>query len=175
MRIWLGIASGALGLLAACASLTQAECRAGNWYEIGLEDGANGRLPSYIEAHAKSCADLGIRPDPKPWEQGRQAGLKQYCTPQTAYSVGRSGRSLSPVCPDANVAALQRANARGREYDRLTARIVDLEDEIRDITSELRSLDDTQGAYAASLRSERQWKRLRILGLESERRRVASL
>lgn len=157
-------------LLAACATLTEDECRAGHWYEIGLEDGANGRLPSHIEAHAKACADLGIAPVQSDWEKGRQQGLKQYCTVEVAYSTGRRGRSLSPVCPATDLPALQSAHARGLEWYRITERIDDLEDDIRDINAELRSLaaDDPR---ALSLRSERQFLRLRILSLESERRR----
>ena len=29
--------------LAACASLSESECKGGDWYAIGVEDGANGR------------------------------------------------------------------------------------------------------------------------------------
>lgn len=172
MRALLGIALCALGLLAACATLTEEECRAGNWFDIGVEDGANGRVPGFLAAHAKACADLGITPDQTAWEKGRQAGLPRYCTPQRAYDVGRKGRDLSPVCPASRLPALETANARGQEWHRITERILDLEDEIRDINAELRALDAGQEARALSLRSDRQFLRLRILSLEADRRRV---
>ena len=161
-------------LLAACATLTEDECRGGNWFEIGFEDGTKGRLPSFLTSHAEACAKFGITPDAAPWEQGRQAGLPRYCTPQTAYDVGRNGRDLSPVCPVTDLPTLESANARGLEWNRLNERIRDLEDDIKEINAELATLEEGQEALAAALRSERQFKRLRILGLEAERRRVST-
>ena len=174
MRALLGVALCALGLLAACATLTEEECRTGNWFDIGVEDGANGRLPGFLASHAEACADLGITPDRVAWEKGRQTGLPQYCTPARAYDVGRRGRDLSPACPVGQLPALESANARGQEWHRITERILDLEDDIRDINAELRSLETGDEARARSLRSDRQFLRLRILGLEAERRRVAT-
>ena len=52
----------ALALLAACATLNEDQCRAGNWYDIGVRDGANGRSLDFILQHAKACNEFGIAP-----------------------------------------------------------------------------------------------------------------
>ncbi|MEL7343556.1 MAG: DUF2799 domain-containing protein [Pseudomonadota bacterium] len=174
IRRALGIAICGLGVLVSCATLTDEECKAGNWFDIGFDDGANGRLPGFVAAHTDACADLGILPDRAVWEDGRQAGLRRYCTPQTVYDLGRKGRALSPVCPVSQLPALELASARGQEYHRLTDRILDLEDDLRAIRDELRSLDDQSALLATSLRSEAQFIRLRILSLQADRRRVAT-
>ena len=45
----------AFGFLAACASLNEAECRSGDWYSVGYEDGTKGRFLSFFDRHVKAC------------------------------------------------------------------------------------------------------------------------
>ncbi len=130
----------ALSMLAACASLSEDECRAGNWREIGQKDGADGRTADYIRTHVKACADYGIRPNAILWEQGRQEGLKVYCTVSNAYREGTRGHRLAPVCPAEDLARLARANAQGLELFDLKSEIRDTEHEIRDLRTELAAL-----------------------------------
>ena len=49
----------ALLLLASCATLSEEECRAADWYQIGVNDGAEGRATDYVESHRRACAGLG--------------------------------------------------------------------------------------------------------------------
>lgn len=139
--------------LAACASLSEKECLAGNWEEIGQRDGRAGRTADFIVNHAKACADTGVTPDRAAWERGRQAGLTAYCTPLNAYEVGRSGARLSPVCPAARLPVLEQANARGRRYHHLTEEIRDLRREADDIRARIVAADDpaTRGALLSRL------------------------
>ncbi|MFS4436929.1 DUF2799 domain-containing protein [Paracoccaceae bacterium GXU_MW_L88] len=117
--------------LAGCASLSEEQCAAGNWEEIGRRDGANGRTASYLANHSKACADLGIQPDAALWEAGRQQGLQYYCTPENAYREARNFyRSVAAVCPASP--ALERAYRDGLEWRRLEDRIDDEKDDIRD-------------------------------------------
>jgi hypothetical protein len=67
------------------------------------------------------------------WEQGRQAGLSAYCTPPKAYDEGRSGRGLSPVCPAAQLPALQLAHGKGMAWHRLSNEINVLDREMSDL------------------------------------------
>lgn len=115
------------GLLAACADLSEDECRAGDWASIGFQDGAKGRLPDWLARHAETCARYGIRPDPVAYDRGRAAGLKRYCTPAKAYDEGTRLRSLSPVCPEADLPRLARANELGKEWGRIEREIDRLE------------------------------------------------
>lgn len=106
--------------LAACATISKEECLNGNWEEIGFRDGTNGRASDYIQQHAKACSKTGVSPVQSIWEKGRQKGLPVYCVPAKAFSEGKKGNSLRPVCPAAQFASLEAANARGLEYHELS-------------------------------------------------------
>ncbi len=156
--------------LAACATLSESECRSANWYDIGVKDGANGRADDFILQHAKACNEHGVIPVAKPWREGRQEGLKRYCTPRNAYEVGKRGASLSPVCPAANLGMLYAANDRGKDWHRIGREISDVEREIRDINSRLADLPADDPARA-SLMSQRSFLRLDLLTLRTQRLR----
>ena len=94
----LGLALIAIGALPGCASLSQKECAAADWYSIGVRDGANGRGEEYLAEHAKACAELDITPDRERWLDGRDRGLERYCTTRNGYRVGEVGGSYNGVC-----------------------------------------------------------------------------
>lgn len=158
-----------LGGLAGCASLSETECQSGDWYGIGLADGAAGRSADFIYQHAKACNEFGIAPKASPWRKGRAEGLKQYCTPTNAYRLGSKGRRLSAVCPG-EISALERANFRGLRWHDITRDIRDIEGEISTINARLADLPDGDPARS-SLVSERSFLRLDLLGLRAERAR----
>lgn len=157
-------------LLAACATLSENECRAGNWYAIGQKDGANGRTEDFIFQHAKACNEYGIRPNKTEWLRGREAGLPLYCTPGNAFREGRRGQHLSPVCPAEQSAALIRANERGLRVNRIEQDIREVENRIRSINAEIASLPPGD-PERSSLASERSFLRLDLLHLRTERAR----
>lgn len=144
----------ALALVASCATLSEEECLEGNWREIGQRDGMAGRTASYIANHAKACEKAGVVPNQSLWEQGRQAGLPAYCTPAKVYSEGRSGRSLSPVCPSAQLPVLQQAYDRGRAWYHLTNEISSLNSEISQLQSRIVKEEsrDKRALYLAEIR-----------------------
>ena len=162
--------SAPLLLLAACATLSENECRAGNWHAIGIEDGANGRSEDFILQHAKACNEYGIRPNKTEWLKGRAEGLPLYCTPSNAFREGRRGQHLSPVCPEVSQASLLRANERGLHVNRIEQEIREIENRIRSINAEIASLP-SGSPDRGSLASERSFLRLDLLGLRSERAR----
>lgn len=84
--------------LSGCATLSKAQCQAGDWRGIGYSDGAAGRPIAYIRYHNEACADYGVSVDTKLYEQGRAEGLTRYCTLDTAEREGRAGRSYHNVC-----------------------------------------------------------------------------
>lgn len=120
----------ALPFLAACASLTEEQCLSGDWASIGFNDGAQGRTQDYISRHFDACGDVGVIPDTQAWLSGRAQGLLQYCTQENAYSEGRRGRDLSPVCPAEYQNTLNHFYGWGAEYYHLSQSISEIEDEI---------------------------------------------
>ena len=110
-------------LLSGCATLSKQECMVGDWQTIGYNDGVAGYHSDRLASHTKACAKAGVAPDYQSWERGRQSGLKQYCTVNNAYNVGRRGRQLNTVCPVANARMLQQANQQGLDYYKLDSQL----------------------------------------------------
>ncbi len=169
------LAGLALTLLASCATLSEDQCRDGNWAAIGFSDGADGRPASWIAEHRKACAEFGVVPDAAAWAMGREQGLKQYCTPDNAYRIGSRGLTLAPVCPQAARAAMQPAYQHGRRFYDAGDDIADYRREQRDLEREIAALEGVKGAGGriANLRHRINLIDLYILQLEAERRRYA--
>ena len=103
----------AINTLSGCATLSVAECEQGDWQTIGYRDGKAGRDRDFVLKHHKACAKSHITPNNALWEQGRQQGLKQYCTPANALSLGRSGSRINAVCPSDIAPTLNAMNEQG--------------------------------------------------------------
>lgn len=98
------VAIGAFVVLAglavsSCATMSQEECLRGDWRAVGYGDGVDGRAMSRIDDHAKACAKTGVTPDLALYTEGREEGLKRYCTEMNGFRVGREGHSYAHVCP----------------------------------------------------------------------------
>lgn len=158
-----------LVVLAGCATLSEDECQRGDWYTIGLTDGDKGRLTSYLSRHAEACAKHGIGVDQAAWLEGREVGLQSYCRPERAYSLGRRGTKLNPVCPRAEVALLTEANDWGLRYHAISDEIRDVEREIDEITEELEALPEDDRAARRELLRERRQLRWVLDDLKDER------
>lgn len=156
--------------LAACASLSEDTCRAGDWEQIGFEDGARGAGPDQIFRHARACNDYGVAPNRTLWDAGRTEGLKLYCTPEVAYNEGADGDRLRPVCPLESRPPLLTQNERGLTWYRLGRDIDEAERRISRIGSIMRDLAEDD-ATRASLTAERLLLRLEVSRLRAERRR----
>lgn len=89
----------AVGALAGCATMSKEACLQGDWAGVGFKDGEAGRPQSRLDDHAKACAKTGVAPDPAPYFQARDQGLKLYCTQDRGFSVGRNGEDYHGVCP----------------------------------------------------------------------------
>jgi len=167
--------------LGACASLTQEQCLAGDWENIGYNDGISGRQESYIGRHFDACSDVGVAPDVQAWLEGRAQGLPLYCTPQNAYNIGRNGDNFSPVCPATERYELARAWDWGQEYYEISGQIDDLEDEAqairRRITTEFATppLTPEQEVVLAGLNSRLFRIRGEIFRLKNRLRRYDSV
>lgn len=99
--------------LTGCATMSVEECKVADWQSVGYRDGKAGRDQDYLLNHAKACGKASITPNKIAWEQGRQQGLQQYCTPANAFELGRSGSRINLVCPSAVMSNLQTSNQKG--------------------------------------------------------------
>lgn len=113
-------AGSALLALSGCAttqSLTPEQCQTSNWQDVGYNDGLHGRSGAYFGHYINSCAAVAdATPNRVLWEQGRQLGLKKYCTELNAYQLGRAGYDWQPVCPLEGIEKLEEAYSQGRYY-----------------------------------------------------------
>ena len=86
-------------LLTGCATLNENQCRTVDWRELGRTDGARGYESSRLGEHLEACGQYGVTPDGSAYRAGRQEGLRQYCQPENAPNLGRSGYSYTSLCP----------------------------------------------------------------------------
>ncbi len=91
--------------LSACAShLNQQQCASMNWYQVGYNDGVAGQYQQDLHTAIQDCAKFGMTVDATRYQQGWQAGVKQFCQPEQAEQLGTRGQTYNPVCP-ANLSA----------------------------------------------------------------------
>lgn len=112
------------------------ECRAADWYGIGLEDGARGRPVERLGEHRRACAKHSVTPDTERYVAGRNEGLRSYCTYDRGYAEGRAAHAYNAGCPEpANFLAGYR---RGRELHDLQRRLGEVEKDIARIKTALK-------------------------------------
>jgi len=88
-------------ILAACGSnhtVTENQCRAGDWQSIGYRDGASGYASTRILAHQEACGELGIVPNRGTYMAGWNDGLSAYCTADSGFRLGQRGAAFNTVC-----------------------------------------------------------------------------
>ncbi len=139
-------------LLAGCAgkpTVSEYQCRAGDWETIGFRDGASGFGETRLLAHQEACGEFAIVPDRGLYRQGYSRGLASYCTADNGYHAGLSGKNLNRYCSDDLREPYASAHADGytlyvarrdvreihAEIERLEARLIDVRQEIIGVTT----------------------------------------
>ncbi|KJR31990.1 hypothetical protein BOO91_06140 [Vibrio navarrensis] len=79
--------------LVGCASSTEELAKAGEWYQVGYQDGVNGRT----QRSFKALAALG-EVNKSDYDQGYLQGVDEYCNADFAYQIGLSGSYYEGVC-----------------------------------------------------------------------------
>lgn len=137
--------ASALLVLSGCASLSEGECRSGNWYQLGYSDGSAGQSSNRVLAHEESCSEYRINIDREEYEKGRYSGLtRNYCTQRKGYELGSRLTDYSGICPAEFEQPLIDGYADGLEeqlriaQDRFDAIAYDL----RDLESRIARTDD---------------------------------
>jgi hypothetical protein len=131
-------AVAALLTLGGCASLSKSECLNANWEDIGVRDGANGQPEEYLIQHSTACAKVQVVPDRGAWLHGREQGLERYCQPLRMYNIGEYGGSFEGgICRNFDQERLVDAYEKGREVNRRSGILSDIDAELRDIRTKL--------------------------------------
>lgn len=133
---------GSFAVLAACSTLDETECKTADWYQIGYEDGTNGKASSHFSRHVKACQKHGVMPKRAPWEEGRNDGLRIFCVPERAYQIGRNGGRFPAVCTAQESIEMRPAYDWGQSYYDFARRIAELESDIDDRNDAIDSLED---------------------------------
>lgn len=100
--------------LGGCETLSRSECATGDWYSIGMRDGANGHTEDRFLDNAKACAEHGVQADRERWLEGRERGLERYCTARNAFGVGAQNAAYQGVCTGAAEEDFQHGYQLGR-------------------------------------------------------------
>jgi hypothetical protein len=130
-----------LVLITSCATLSQSQCQSGDWYGIGLSDGAQGAGLSKLSQHRDSCGEYAIKINGEAWRNGRAEGLKQYCRTVNGYQLGRYGNQINNVCPNNLAGNFSRAYNYGMKIYILSQKLVELESSLYDVEQAI--LDET--------------------------------
>lgn len=130
-----------VALCAGCASLSESECRSGDWGGLGYRDGAAGFQRTILDSHDKACAKAGVKPDANAWYAGYERGNAAYCTPQRGLDEGINGVSYRDLCPShLEPAFLERYNA-GRQVFQARQTLAAIDHDIANLDRELMRSD----------------------------------
>ena len=154
--VLMGGAAVLTATLSSCATLSLEECQIANWYDIGYRDGVSGKDWSTLASHSKACAKAHIVPDQGAWEEGRKAGLKQYCTTSNAYRAGLAGRTFATSqCPASQYQVLNDANTMGKAIQILEKKKTTLQKEVKELRTEYEKLRNGENLKYATEKEAR--------------------
>jgi len=86
------------GALAGCASISESDCLAQNWEEMGYKDGVSGRSGRRLGKITKSCGKYNIAPDREAYFAGYDTGVPLYCSYENGYARGNDGNIPKAQC-----------------------------------------------------------------------------
>ncbi len=133
-----------IALAAGCAgqpSVSENQCRAGDWETLGYRDGSQGQTTSRLLSHQEACGEYGIVPDRVAYMAGWDNGNATYCVPETGFSLGERGRGLTSVCQGVNRSAFVEAYEHGRALYVARDRVQQIDRQIRYDEKRLQSID----------------------------------
>lgn len=158
------------GVLSGCATLSEGECRTADWHQIGRQDGSSGFTRARLHKHREACAEYGVRPQPNRYYDGREVGLKRYCTPRKGFDEGREGHPYRDVCPVQLEPAFLAEYRKGEALHEVDSDIDSVESDIDRKERQLDS-DDTSRRERHALREELRdlYHELRYLNREMAR------
>ncbi len=138
----IGAAAAAFALLSGCASISEEECHTTDWRQRGQADGQGGVGQAALQDYLKICGKVGVAVNATAYRDGRNQGLKQYCTPQRGKEEGLSGRSYGNVCPPALEPGFLKTYSAAQQVYQAEQRLNNISYEIQDKERRLKKTDD---------------------------------
>jgi hypothetical protein len=167
IRIAIVVAAGAAALsLGSCATISEDQCLAGAWGEVGLADGRSGYRPERLNSHAEACAKVGVVPDEAVYMAAREEGLRSYCTPANGFRVGRNGNAYEGVCPAFSEGAFVAAYQDGQLLGAAERAVSDAAGRVSSYGSRAQELDDKIEAKRRECRDETLAEEVRSLACD---------
>ncbi len=143
--------AGAALLMTSCETISESECVAGNWADIGYRDGVDGRSRSRIADYVKQCGEYGQDVNRRIYLSSYETGLTHYCIYDKGFSLGENGNSYNSVCQGDGAVQFRAGYDDGyakyelrKKYNAFEYDINDLEEKIEDIRLELAEPDLTE-------------------------------
>jgi hypothetical protein len=84
--------------LSSCATISEDECVAASWQDIGYNDGRSGTSRGRFADISKTCAKYSVVPDREAYMRGFEQGIPLFCTYDNGYSNGESGSGVNTEC-----------------------------------------------------------------------------
>ncbi|MEJ6713939.1 MAG: DUF2799 domain-containing protein [Rhodobacterales bacterium] len=107
---------------------------------MGLSDGHMGLTEDYLAQLRQTCSSAGVQPNAAEWLRGHAAGVLAYCTPKSAYLLGRAGQKISAVCSKTAIEKMQRGYNFGAKYRNLQVGIDRIEQNIWRVEKKINEL-----------------------------------
>lgn len=151
-KFWVGsiLVIGVVTLLPACASISEEECVAGNWADLGYRDGVNGKPRDRIAKYVETCGEYGTGVDRPAYLASYETGLTHYCTYEKGFERGQNGNSYNTVCAGPMAVDFRAGYDEGyfeyelrQRYSQYESEIIDAENELNDIRDRLANPDIT--------------------------------
>ncbi|HEY5624180.1 MAG TPA: DUF2799 domain-containing protein [Gammaproteobacteria bacterium] len=149
------------------------QCATADWRSLGFQDGARGETLGIAERRDNACLEHGYVMDRTSYDEGRHAGLGQYCTTERAYALGESGRSYNGVCSAHNEEAFLASYNRGLDLYAFTSAVTTAESKLKSARDRHDYLDGELDKYSDGYRDENlsmEEHNNLVLNLWSERR-----
>ena len=86
--------------ITSCATISEEECLAGGWQDIGFRDGENGKSQARLAEYNASCSKFSVSLDRSAYLRGYDQGLQLYCGYDRGFTRGSNGNSVQAICQD---------------------------------------------------------------------------
>lgn len=122
-----------LGVLSSCATMNEGQCVSANWYDVGYEDGRQGKSIRSVSNYVNDCSEYGLNVDHTAYEDGWHDGIPSFCTADNGYQVGRNGGFYDNACPTGLKDRFYVAYLLGTSVHEARLRVDELRDEIEEL------------------------------------------
>ena len=123
------------------------ECPQRDWFELGRQDGSQGRTLKTFDNHLAQCGSSENPPNEVLYVNGRNSGLIGYCQASSGFEVGRSGERYNSVCPDYLEQEFIEAFKKGRKILELQLAKAEVEIESSKFNLALESLNNFENRF----------------------------